>query len=56
MEAESLYRKALEIRESLLDPKDPRVKNTLKNLAVLLHNTNREKESRVFMRRFLDID
>ena len=56
LQAESLYRRALEIDEASLGPKHPEVARNLNNLALLLKATNRLGEAEPLMRRALEID
>ncbi len=55
-EAESLYRRTLEIAEKSFGSDHPKLSVRLNNLAVLLKATNRLKEAEPLMRRALEID
>jgi len=55
-EAEPLYRRALSIRERSLGKEHPDVAQSLNNLALLLHDTNRMDEAELLYRRALSID
>ena len=55
-QAESLYRRALEIDEATLGANHPEVASRLNNLALLLQDTNRLSEAEPLMRRALAID
>jgi tetratricopeptide (TPR) repeat protein len=54
-EAEPLYRKALEIREEILEKKNSDIAESLNNLAVLLYSKGRYQEAEPLYRRALEI-
>jgi tetratricopeptide (TPR) repeat protein len=56
LEAETLYRRALEIDEASFGDEHPAVARDLNNLAMLLQATNRLQEAEPLMRRALEID